>query len=55
MAKGKMHGEARMRFLLISDTHGKLGVVNELAAIVRADAVIHAWDVESRLRDGIGT
>ena len=33
-----------MRFLLISDTHGKLGVIDELAAFVRADAVIHAGD-----------
>jgi len=31
-----------MRFLLLSDTHGKLGVISELAAKVRADAVIHA-------------
>ncbi len=33
-----------MRFLLISDTHGKLGIINELAAGVQADAVIHAGD-----------
>ena len=33
-----------MRFLLLSDTHGKLGIINELAAVVRADAVIHAGD-----------
>ena len=33
-----------MRLLLISDTHGRLGVVNELAARVQADAVIHAGD-----------
>ncbi len=33
-----------MRFLLLSDTHGKLGIINELAAEVRADAVIHAGD-----------
>jgi predicted phosphodiesterase len=33
-----------MRFLLISDTHGRLGVIDELAARVRADAVIHAGD-----------
>jgi predicted phosphodiesterase len=33
-----------MRLLLISDTHGKLGIINELAAHVRADAVIHAGD-----------
>ena len=33
-----------MRFLLISDTHGKLGIINELAHHVRADAVIHAGD-----------
>ena len=31
-----------MRLLLISDTHGKLGVVNDLAASAQADAVIHA-------------
>lgn len=33
-----------MRFLLLSDTHGKLGVINELAAGVHANAVIHAGD-----------
>jgi len=33
-----------MRLLLISDTHGKLGIINKLAAHVRADAVIHAGD-----------
>jgi len=33
-----------MRFLLLSDTHGKLGIINDLAADVRADAVIHAGD-----------
>ena len=33
-----------MRFLLLSDTYGKLGIINELAAGVRADAVIHAGD-----------
>ena len=33
-----------MRFLLISDTHGKLEVINELAASAQADAVIHAGD-----------
>ena len=33
-----------MRFLLISDTHGKLGIIEELADHVRADAVIHAGD-----------
>jgi predicted phosphodiesterase len=33
-----------MRFLLISDTHGKLETINELSASVRADAVIHAGD-----------
>jgi predicted phosphodiesterase len=31
-----------MRFLLISDTHGRLGGIEELATRVRADAVIHA-------------
>src|ERR1035437_5896013 len=35
---------SRMRFLLISDTHGNLGIVNALAARVQADAVIHAGD-----------
>jgi predicted phosphodiesterase len=34
-----------MRFLLISDTHGRLGIINELAARTRADAVIHAGDL----------
>lgn len=33
-----------MRFLLLSDTHGRLGVIHELAERVRADAVIHAGD-----------
>jgi len=33
-----------VRLLLISDTHGKLGIINQLAADVRADAVIHAGD-----------
>ncbi len=33
-----------MRFLLLSDTHGKLGLINALAAQVRADAVVHAGD-----------
>ncbi len=33
-----------MRFLLISDTHGKLWIINELVAETRADAVIHAGD-----------
>ena len=33
-----------MRLLLISDTHGKLDAVNELAARAQADAVIHAGD-----------
>jgi predicted phosphodiesterase len=33
-----------MRFLLISDTHGKLAFINELAAKVGAEAVLHAGD-----------
>lgn len=33
-----------MRILLISDTHGKLDIINELATRTRADAVIHAGD-----------
>jgi predicted phosphodiesterase len=33
-----------MRLLLISDTHGKLGTINELSSQVQADAVIHAGD-----------
>ncbi len=33
-----------MRFLLISDTHGRLAVIDELADRFRADAVIHAGD-----------
>lgn len=33
-----------MRFLLLSDTHGRLGIVNQLARAVGADAVIHAGD-----------
>ena len=33
-----------MRLLLLSDTHGELGIINELATEVRADAVIHAGD-----------
>ena len=34
-----------MRFLLISDTHGRLGVIDELADRVRSDAVVHAGDL----------
>ena len=33
-----------MRLLLLSDTHGKLSIINELAATVQADAVVHAGD-----------
>lgn len=33
-----------MRLLFISDTHGKLGIINKLAVQVRAEAVIHAGD-----------
>lgn len=33
-----------MRLLLISDTHGKLDIINELSAQSQADAVIHAGD-----------
>lgn len=33
-----------MRLLLIGDTHGKLGTINELSFLVQADAVIHAGD-----------
>ena len=33
-----------MRFLLISDTRGRLGVIDELADRLRADVVIHAGD-----------
>lgn len=33
-----------MRFLLISDTHDKLGVINRLVEQTQADAVIHAGD-----------
>jgi len=33
-----------MRFLLISDTHGKLDLIDALAAELRAEAVIHAGD-----------
>lgn len=33
-----------MRLLLISDTHGKLNIINELSAQTQADAVIHAGD-----------
>ena len=33
-----------MRFLLISDTHGELGAINELAAAERADCAIHGGD-----------
>lgn len=33
-----------VRFLLISDTHGSLGVINELVSRTHADAVIHAGD-----------
>jgi predicted phosphodiesterase len=33
-----------MRFLLISDTHGNLEIINELAVHTKSDAVIHAGD-----------
>lgn len=33
-----------MRLLLLSDTHGELGAINELAAAERADCVIHGGD-----------
>lgn len=33
-----------MRILLVSDTHGELGAINQLAAAERADCVIHAGD-----------
>jgi len=33
-----------MRFLLLSDTHGELDIINELASLTRADAVLHAGD-----------
>ena len=33
-----------MGFLLISDTYGKLGIINELVAETQADAVIHSGD-----------
>jgi hypothetical protein len=33
-----------MRFLLISDTHGRLAVIDEPAYRVRSDEVIHASD-----------
>jgi predicted phosphodiesterase len=39
-----MRQETTMRLLLISDTHGKLDVINELATRTRADAVIHAGE-----------
>ncbi|MBN1257384.1 MAG: metallophosphoesterase [Planctomycetes bacterium] len=32
------------RFLLISDTHGKLDIINDLAFQTKADAVIHTGD-----------
>ena len=35
----------RMRLLLISDTHGKLEIIEDLAAHVQADAVIHAGNL----------
>jgi len=34
----------RTRSLLISDSHVKLEIIDELAAHVRADAVIHTGD-----------
>jgi hypothetical protein len=33
-----------MRLLLISDTHGRLGIIDAPASHVRADVVIHAGD-----------
>ena len=38
-------GGGLVRLLLISDTHGRLGIINELARHVRADAVIHAGNL----------
>ena len=37
--------EQAMRILLVTDTHGRLGIVNDLAERLRADAVIHAGDL----------
>jgi predicted phosphodiesterase len=33
-----------MRLLLISDTHGRLDIIDELSAQTLSDAVIHAGD-----------
>lgn len=33
-----------MKFLLISDTHGRLAIINDLVRTTQADAVIHAGD-----------
>ena len=38
-------GADAMRWLLVSDTHGHLEVVNRLAEETRADAVVHAGDL----------
>lgn len=36
-----------MRILPIRDTHGNLGIINELADLIRAEPVIHAGDFGS--------
>ena len=33
-----------MRLLLLSDTHGRLDLINELAEREQVDAVVHAGD-----------
>jgi len=38
-----------VKFLFISDTHGKLGIIDDLAARTEADAVIHAGDFSNFL------
>ena len=46
-----------IRLLLISDTHGRLGIINELASHVQADAVIHAgcgFDSHCHIKRGGG-
>jgi len=36
--------DVRTRFLLVSDSHGRLGLVDDLAVHTQSDAVIHAGD-----------
>jgi len=43
-----------MRLLLLSDTHGNLSIIDDLAREVRADAVVHAGDFGFYDRESVG-